>query len=185
MDDKDLFQIEIIKTKEREIKDAHIKYYEIVLPYKINSNSEYCGFDPGTRNFGIAVLRGDTGVIYQIAINTSRDPVYRLTYTINILKNINCVTKGSTVTIEGAAFRGGFSQQELAEMRATIALYSMKYAKLIMFAAPMSIRKLVFGHGRTKPQEVWKGLPNDALAALSCAYYGYKKENMDDTKKDR
>jgi Holliday junction resolvasome RuvABC endonuclease subunit len=176
MDDKTLLQIEIIDLDIRQITCAEIYCYHIVLPLPIQDDNEYCGFDPGTRNFGIAVIKKDKGTVYKVNIKTSRDPIERIRNTQQILKRTKPVSKNSIVTIEGAAFRGGFAQQELAEMRATVAIYSSMFAQKVFIAAPMSVRKAVFGNGKTKAHEVWTGLPNDTLAALSCAYYGYRKE---------
>lgn len=176
MDNKTLTQLEVIKTRTYEISCAQVQYSEIVLPLLLTKNTKYCGFDPGTKNFGIAIIYGNIGEIYQVKITTSRDPIIRIKDIQEILEAVHPVIANTVVVIEGAAFRGGFRQQELAEMRAAIAIYSLKFTELISFAAPMSVRKLVFGKGTIKPQEVWSGLSNDALAALSCAYYGYKNE---------
>jgi len=73
--------------------------------------------------------------------------------------------------IEGSAFGARFRQVELGEARATMAIWGKDHRFDVQIIAPNSIRKNVFGNGKIKAQEVWSGLPNDALAALSCIYY--------------
>jgi len=73
--------------------------------------------------------------------------------------------------IEGASYGSAYRQAELAEVRALSAHWFFTHLSKVKVLAPSSIRKIVFGNGKTKAQEIWEcNIPNDALAALSCAY---------------
>ena len=73
--------------------------------------------------------------------------------------------------IEGASYGSAYRQAELAEVRALSAHWFFTHLSKVKVLAPNSIRKIVFDNGKTKAQEIWEcNIPNDALAALSCAY---------------
>jgi Holliday junction resolvasome RuvABC endonuclease subunit len=151
--------------------------FKIVPPRRIDSDCRIVGIDPGTVNIGIADYRPDFGCyVYQIKTTRDDDPVNRIKRIGKILTEIlfNPLTYTNNIMIiEGSSFGARFRQVELGEMRAATMMWGVKYNfDPIKVVAPNSIRKQVFGSGKIKAHEVWEGLPNDALAALSAIYYG-------------
>jgi hypothetical protein len=132
----------------------------------------------------------DKAVLWQITMERSDNALFRIMMVSTVLRQIfgkpNADPK-QIVIIEGASFGNNFRQAELAEQRTAMALWfiPMTYygSRQIKFVPPTTIRKVVFGSGKIKAHEAWQleGIPkskqpNDALAALSCAYYGMMKE---------
>ena len=155
--------------------DITLKTKEYPLP---NDYTTFVGIDPGTRNMGLAIFHGVIGKAFDIKVPKAEDRVISMQY---IQESVHYLlteqwadgaSKGRwLVFIEDAAFGMKFGQVQLAESRAACMLYFAPLKAQIKIVAPARIRKVVFGDGRKKAQEVWKILPN-AGAAVSCAIYG-------------
>ena len=149
--------------------------YTITPPKKIDIHKRIIGIDPGTVNLGLADYRPKYKCqVYQIKTIRDDDPVDRIKRMYKIMKELlwcNVTYEQTMMIIEGSAFGARFRQVEMGEARATMALYGLLQEYSVKIIAPNSIRKQVFGSGKIKAQEVWSGLPDDALAALSAMYY--------------
>lgn len=132
------------------------------------------GFDPGTTHVGIAAIdpAQSNAKVIQIEMCRLPDPMDRINAIQWILNDCQFILPAKfDVVIEAAAFDIKGRQSELEQIRTSAALWFQRYGGQCYFAAPMTIRKYVFGNGRIKAHEVWEGLEPDCLAALSCAYY--------------
>lgn len=170
-------------TKTLQVLNPQIKRMTLwkIDPLKyFNTDKAYFGFDPGTTNLGIAFRTGYMINLIQVEIQRDKNAVIRmdnLGFVLSYLRvHMEELPANTSVVIEGASFGDNFRQAELAECRATITCW-MKGHRIsdIHIVPPATIRKAVFGLGRTKAHQFWTDLeipiPNDALAALSCLYY--------------
>jgi len=89
-------------------------------------------------------------------------------------RTIGYFDPNSIAIIEGASYGARYRQVELAEVRAAMVLWFHNYGIKPYIVPPATIRKQVFGHGRTK--NPWANLPDDVSAALGCAYYSIDKQ---------
>ena len=163
-----------------------VQRYEIPAPIPYNTSKTFVGFDTGTAHAGIAILKPNAVHIYQVSIERSKDPMERIKTIQTIWRSLQIALPYElTVIIEGAAFMSStYRQAELAECRTSFAIELAKHEGVtVKWIAPNSIRKTVFGHAKIKAHEHWTTLYDvnnfapikdcpDALAALSCAYYG-------------
>lgn len=145
----------------------------------------YIGFDPGTVNFGMAYLPCPPpdkpqriARVFQIKLFRHITMPERIANVICLLDGIffaNPLGDDHICTIEGAAFGKQFRQIELAEQRATQAMWLMRRSCAILVPSIQTIRKVVFGAGKIKAQDAWKDiLPKapDGASALACALFG-------------
>ena len=183
-----MIEIQVLMKKTREYTNWTVDIYHIIAPIPQTSFNELSGADPGTTNLGLCLLFSmddgeDRAILWQVKLQRSDNPVSRMilaTQIMNEFADHNWNTK--MMTIENSAFGASYRQVELAEQRAAIAMWCVKHPYPVQMVVPMKIRKTVFGSGKIKAHEAWQlaGIPknkqpNDALAALSCAYYGMMK----------
>ena len=145
------------------------------LEYK---NQTYLGLDPGTKNLGVASIYPNTieevmeANLYKIILSRDDDAVERMLNVRTALSNIILWFKWrSSAVIEGASFGNHYRQVELAEQRASIALWCYQRSMRVKIVPPKTIRKHAFGDGNMK--NPWDNLKDDVAAALGCALYGY------------
>lgn len=180
-----MIEIRILNKKTIEYQDWKVDEYKIYAPRPLTSFYKYAGVDSGSVNLGISLLYSDSdgedkAILWQIKLVRDDNPINRILLARQIIQfTLNFHAKIKLATIENAAYAKGFRQVELAEQRASIALSLINISCKVQMIAPMTIRKEVFGSGKIKAHEAWQleGIPknkqpNDALAALSCAYYG-------------
>lgn len=172
-----------------------VKRFEINPPIPYNTSKTFIGYDPGTIHSGFAVLYPNNTVrIYQVSSERDANPINRMLLVRKIWRSMQLpLPFYFTTVIEGASYSSNYRQVELAEVRTAFAVELAKWdTKLVDYdgsniniISPLSIRKTVFGNAKTKAHEVWTNLYDintleiidpkkypDALAALSCAYYG-------------
>ena len=157
-----------------------IKRLKIEPPFPDIDISDVCvfGYDPGTTRMGIASIWNGTVTINEIKAVRSADPVERIMLNQNIMSHcVSLFTYHCTMVIEGSGFSKGFRQTELAEVRASAALWAIKFELTPIIVNPLTIRKVVFGSGKTRAEEVWSDLPPNAASALACAYYCLMKKS--------
>lgn len=186
--------IKILRQKKIEHQNWEANEYAIIPPIPLTSFKEWISADPGTTNMGLARLYSiderDCATLWQIKIAREDNMLDRLTTANWIVQTCFNLPSHSyrmecpILVIEGASYGNNFRQVELAEQRAAIALWGFNKLQTIMVIPPLTIRETVFGFGKIKAHEAWQleGIPkskqpNDALAALSCAYYGMMKES--------
>ena len=160
---------------------AKIQKFRIELPRPFNSSIKTIGIDPGTVNFGIAILDPNQtiGTMFQVKIERHDNPVQRIINIQHIMSDCVWWCGGNDLIIEGSSFGAIYRQVELAEIRASIVLWGKRQDMNVKIVPPKTIRKTVFGKGTIKAHEYWEGLPEDALAALACAYFT-SESNMQD-----
>jgi len=183
--------LKILTQKKLTFDNWEVDKYTILPPIPISNIWRYGGSDPGTVNLGISWLYTtddgkDRADLWQIRLERITDSVERIIFFNNLLYDLipNILGGVRNMIIENAAYAKGFRQVELAEQRAIMAVWYRKEAGFrVRMVPPLSIRKVVFGSGKVKAHEAWQldGIPknkqpNDALAALACAYYGMMKE---------
>ena len=155
-----------------------IQKIKIPLPMPINSFAMSIGIDPGSVNMGIAIIEGNLdkpyAILYQIKMERNADPIERIKLAQEVMNS--CIwwfSMPMLVTIEGSAFSERYRQTELAEIRASIALWCIQKGFQTKIVPPLTIRKKVFGSAKILPTEAWQDLSKtpDAAQALACAYY--------------
>ena len=188
-----MIEIQVLNKKTVTLPTWKFEKYVVEVPTPNTSFACPIGFDPGTTHLGIAQLYSkddkDRADLWQISIERNENPVFRImmvkTILYELFGNPNADPR-QYIIIEGASFGNNFRQVELAEQRAASALWFVPMtfygSKQIKIVPPATIRKAVFGSGKIKAHEAWQlaGIPknkqpSDALAALSCAYYGMMK----------
>ena len=153
-----------------------IEFYEINTEFPISSGT-YIGIDPGTVHLGIAQVNQFKSMAWEITLIRNPNPVIRILDMKDILQSVLYMNNSyipTDATIEGASFADTYRQVELAEQRAATVIYLKEMFSSIQeirIVAPNSIRKKVFGNGKTKAQDVWKDIPPNAACALACALY--------------
>jgi len=148
---------------------------ELSLPFL--SKKMCLGIDPGTVNLGIAAVypregNGKIAYLYQVKLKRNPDPVQRMLDTQMVLSEcIRYFYYEGVAVIEGSSFRG-YRQTELAEVRAASVFWCIEKNVSPAIVPLAAIRKKVFGAGKMRANDFWD-LPkfDDAIAALSCAYY--------------
>jgi len=147
--------------------------YELPIDFPIQNMC--IGIDPGTVNFGLAVIHQymfPHAQLFQIKMERISDAVDRIRNIQYILSDcVNTFSYKPLGVIEGASF-GGYRQVELAEIRASAVLWCLKHGIDVSIVPPKTIRKKVFDNGKRLAHEEWTDLEpyKDAAAALSCAY---------------
>lgn len=138
------------------------------IPY-----TSFYGFDPGTTHLGMVEISLDRKfTLYQCDMEREKNPVDRITKIQNILQSeLMAIYTPSLSIIEGASFGDKFRQSELAEVRATIAIWMKERNSEVSFISPLQVKKRAFGSAKVLAHEYWPNLPKDAAAALSCALY--------------
>lgn len=151
---------------------------KIPLTMPINSYAMSVGIDPGSVNMGIAVIEGNLddpyAILYQIKMERNPDPIERIKLAYEVMNS--CIWWFSfpmLATIEGSAFSEHYRQTELAEIRASVALWCVQKGFQTKIVPPLTIRKKVFGNAKVLPTEIWQDLKDtpDACQALCCAYF--------------
>ena len=185
--------LKILTQKKLEYHLWSVEEYIIAPPIPLTSFGTWIGIDPGTVNFGLATMLSwdeqDKAKLYQIKFERQDTVDVRLLLTNEVMETIVKDKQKFSfkcphwTVIEGASFGNNFRQVELAEQRGFLVWWGMKRGYRVQVVPPTTIRKVVFGSGKVKAHEAWQldGIPknkqpNDALAALACAYYGMMKE---------
>jgi len=160
----------IQKTKTKLVTKIDYK-----LPMDFPIQNMCMGIDPGTVNFGLAVIHQymyPYATLFQIKLERIPDAVNRIRNIQYVLSDcVNTFSYKPLAVIEGASF-GGYRQVELAEIRASCVLWCLKHGMDVSIVPPRTIRKKVFDNGKRLAHEEWTDLEpdKDAADALSCAY---------------
>ena len=160
---------------EEKINDSTIAF-EVESPFPL-PNEMRIGVDPGTTKLGIAVVRPNNNIVklYKITLKRHKKALLRLLAVQQVLGHtVGHFGYNTIAIIEGASYGAPYRQVELAEVRAAMMLWFHKYNIEPHIVPPSTIRKQVFGHGRTK--NPWDNLPDDVSAAIGCAFYTIPKE---------
>ena len=161
----------------KETETMKISYYKIESPIQPKDFSMHLGFDPGSTHLGIAVVDATLGIpevkLWQIDMERNKDAVERMRSIQYILSDLITWSyyNNMVACIEGASYGDRYRQVELAEIRASAALWCLQKGYKVSIVPPNTIRKAVFGNGKTKAQDVWTNIPADVANALACCYY--------------
>lgn len=153
---------------------------QIVPPMEMNKQGIFLGVDPGTKNLGIAVLHTCNVVpeceLFQVKLDRSDDPITRVIGIHQLLSRvISWLCFPMYACIEGASYADRYRQVELAEIRASAMLWCNRNGFNTKVVPPLTIRKDIFGNGKTKGRDIWKDIPPDTADALGCAYFSLWK----------
>ncbi len=188
-----MIEIQVLAHTTQKYSIWSVDRYTIIPPIELISLDTFCGIDPGTSNAGMARLYSkdadDRAELWQIKITRDDDAIKRMNLASSIVSYFIYEVDLSKeyffpilTIIEGASFGNNFRQVELAEQRATFVWRLLDGSYEVKIIPPTTIRKAVFGSGKIKAHEAWQlaGIPknkqpNDALTALSCAYYEMMK----------
>lgn len=140
----------------------------------------YLGIDPGTSNLGIAAIIPHVHSIelYQCSMERIADPVERIQDLRDLFTFcIPFFQYHTTCYIEGASYGDKYRQVELEQVRTTAVIWSQDRGFIAKVIPPQTIRKKVFGSAKISAHDVWKDIPKDCAAALSCALYFSEKDH--------
>lgn len=166
--------MEATEPKTTYYKNYSITEARIVPPFPVTTDHVLFGVDPGTTKMGLAYIWKSVCHIYEIDIERSPDAVNRIILAQVIMsKCLIMFDYAPIMVIEGSSF-SGFREVELAEIRASCVLWAVGHGIKPHIVPPLTIRKGVFGSGKTKAEVQWANLPPDAASALACAYYSTK-----------
>lgn len=149
------------------------------LGIAIPADTCYLGIDPG-RNFGLTYISEEGTYVYNGKMPSGKHQEYgTLAYSIaQDFCELHCITQGDVSIIEGASYGDKFGQVGLAEIRFGFFLGLQKLGLDPKIVAPTSIRKVVFGSGKTQAMDVWAILNHNAADSFAIALYGLMKEDL-------
>jgi hypothetical protein len=165
----------IILSRIETEKDGNLPDFDTVSLMKLVPNDGIMGIDPGNK-MGITCIYNnhieDRIICVEAITTTIKHPMERSNRVRRIVEEY-CPGGLFSAFVENSAFGARYGQTVLAENRlsAMIALQDMG-ASSITFAAPTSIRKVVFGSSKIKAESLWKEIPPDAASSLAIAVYG-------------
>ena len=128
------------------------------------------GLDPGV-NFGVVFLRGTHADIYHGALVKQTEPGMYGVVAYKFIHEFILNSDVGRMVIEGAAYGAKFRQVLLAEVRAGYFIGAFMRGVRPIIVPPPTIRKKVFGDGKTQAGEEWPQLNHNAADALSMAIY--------------
>jgi len=165
-----------VKTLKTEKINSSITAFEIEPPFPIPERTKF-GIDPGTVNMGLAVLHPNSAQLYKIKMIRLTKALDRMLEVQEMLTRcIGWFGFDPIAIIEGASYGDKYRQVELAEQRAAMALWFHGFDVDVEIIPPSTIRKQVFGHGKTK--NPWSNLNDNLAAAIGCAYYPVNTSNI-------
>lgn len=170
--------MEILQQKKFNLKSCTIEEVRIEPPLP-NNTSEHVrfGVDPGTTKMGLAFIWRSSCHIFEVKITRSDNPVVRILLVHEIMdKCFTMFDYAPLMVIEGSSFANNYRQTELAEIRASAALWAVGHGIKPSIIPPLSIRKAVFGSAKLRAETEWdlREYP-DAASALACAYFSTKE----------
>jgi hypothetical protein len=170
-----LYQQVTLTNKPQKISNLYARQLKVIhgtIPHAIPSPA--WGIDPGV-NFGLTVIEQDHVYVFHGALSKESIPgcygLVAYNFLQEIAKSLNYI--GAKLVIEGAAYGAPFRQVELSEIRTGFYLASST-APLYMqthIVPPATIRKEVFGNGKTQAMNEWPTLNHNAADALAMALY--------------
>lgn len=127
--------------------------------------------DPGI-NFGMSVLQSSGLYIYNGRLQRVGTTFECGWYAYNFIQGY--IASNALFVLEGAAYKAPFGQADLANVRAGFymgARYRLGLDR-IRVAAPMTVRKAVFGNGKIKASEIFPNLNINAADSIGLLAFG-------------
>jgi Holliday junction resolvasome RuvABC endonuclease subunit len=165
-------------TRGKKSNWKRIEKINISLPDFVMPKIMYVGIDPGTVNLGIACIIPSINVIelFQCEIERLPNAVERILDLQELFPFcIPFYSPNYKTIIEGASYGDKYRQVELEQVRTTAVIWSQDRASIVKIIPPQTIRKTVFGKASIKAHDVWKDIPQDCAAALSCALFDFSE----------
>ncbi len=138
------------------------------------------GIDPGV-HFGLTVIEGLKVFMFHGSLVSDPTPgrqgliAYKFMQSI-IGRFLTPTDVIPTVVIEGAAYGMPFRQVELSEIRTAFYLAAVIWGYEATIKPPTTIRKSVFGNGKTQAGDEWPLINHNAADSLSMAIYASQQK---------
>lgn len=134
------------------------------------------GIDPGS-NLGITYISDLEVSVYngEMPKGTHEEHGIRAYDFAKEFCEFNCLTDGDVSIIEGASYGSQYGQVGLAEIRFGFYLGLLHAGLRVTVVPPATIRKKVFGNGKTNAADIWPILNGNAAAGLSMGLYALIK----------
>jgi len=128
------------------------------------------GIDPG-RNYGAAVIKDGHLLVWWGKMEKRAELYMYGTTAYTIARAYLCEQHmGETpAVVEGAAYRAGYGQVGLAEVRFGFYLGLLHAGMDAVIVPPASVRKQAFGSAKVTGFELWPTLNHNAADAVGCA----------------
>jgi hypothetical protein len=141
------------------------------------------GLDPGV-NFGLTVIEGEKVFVFHGSLVQENKPgcyglvAYR--FLENVISRAVDGLRDARLVIEGAAYGAPFRQVELSEIRAGFFLAASLSSHFsgVQISPPATIRKEVFGNGKTQAGDEWPTLNHNAADSLAMALYAAQTKGV-------
>jgi len=163
-----------VEYSSRVIDSCGIEFSE--FPFMFGISGVVIGIDPG-RNFGISIF--GEGMEPEVCHGTMPAGKH---YEYGILAfrmgQDLCKRYGDEAKIaiiEGASYGDKFGQVGLAEIRFGFYLGLYAAGADVTIVAPTSVRKTVFGSGKTQAMDIWTSLNHNASDSLAILLYSLMK----------
>lgn len=134
------------------------------------------GVDPGV-NFGVTFIEQNHLVVYYGSLIQQYEPGEYGLVAMRFLQSLfrEHGAKGACI-IEGAAFHKQFGQVGLAEVRQGFYTAArLASGNPVVIVPPKSVRKTVFGDGRTQAGDCWPTLNHNGADSLGIALYAIQQ----------
>lgn len=174
----------LMNSRKQRIDLGWMFLYHLNVPVEVPSVPDYfmsIGVDPGI-NFGISVLRKTTLDIFWGKLPHA-DP-FPGKEAIKLVKDLLSPWKGSLiwkdvrsmfssmVYVEGPSYNDSIGQPLLEQVRFGFVLGFESDGYRVRYIPPMTARKMTFGHGRKKGNEVWTTINQNAADSIPLAICG-------------
>jgi hypothetical protein len=161
-----------LEAKSRKIDDPYCRTLRVVSGVFPGNDGIAWGVDPGV-NFGLTIIEDEEVTVLHGSFLQRHEPgQYGLTAYLFLKYWLTWESKRSgSLIIEGAAYGAPYRQVELAEIRTGFYLAGAMHMPNVQIVPPATIRKAVFGYGKTQAGDVWPQLNHNAADSLSMALY--------------
>ena len=141
------------------------------------------GIDPG-RNFGVGLLTAGTLSIYWATLPAQEHDYDYFGYVQKFMMDWFPKDNPAKIAmVEGPSYASLYKQPFLEDVRLGFLMSLQMLGKEVDYVAPQSVRKVVFGNGRTKAATVWYDLSGKAAngadaGAVALYAGGYKYDTI-------
>jgi|SRR5690242_14767184 len=169
-------QVQLATTKPTKISNPFTKSMRVVhgtIPQAIPTPA--WGIDPGV-NFGLTVIEGAKVYVFNGSLISDPTPGRQGLIAYKFLHDMIGKFASlplSLMVIEGAAYGAPFRQVELSEIRTAFYLAASLWGGFsdVVIKPPATIRKAVFGDGKTQAMNEWPTLNHNGADSLSMALF--------------
>jgi hypothetical protein len=180
-----MYQTVKLNTKPQKISNPFVRSLQVIhgtIPQAVAHPS--WGIDPGV-NFGLTVIEENKLWVFHGSLISDPTPGRQGLIAFKFLSDMLGAFShhGARMAIEGAAYGAPFRQVELSEIRTAFYLVGAIFHPFfgnVIIKPPATIRKKVFGNGKTQAGDEWPTLNHNAADALSMALYAAQMEDYDD-----